>query len=204
MEIPDELLPREGAGREELRALYLADRKLLNDAWRKGNLERANTRVEKAHALLKLGVYYLQDGDKQWVPEALFLCCAYSLPVPRWCATAFTSGWRKLFVYAETGSWDDIFGKPYPKGTHISKLRDQWRDSLPTFRHIRKMKDADPSLPIDEKLFEYVGRELGVGGSTKVSEYYYYWKNQGQIEKDKKFDETINRMIEHARGDKAM
>jgi hypothetical protein len=69
----------------------------------------------------------------------------------------------------EFKSWDQAFGKPVTKSHRLRQKRDT--DSL---GKISSMVAAARSKgePIDNALFEKIGRDLGLGGATRVKELY--------------------------------
>jgi len=116
---------------------------------------------------------YLQ-GDKGAVLEALYLCMREHLPIPVWCEKAYMTGFEKVRGY-EVGSWDGAFGKPHPKGTHLGAKEEKRRTMGKVFRRVRELSAS--GHPVDNNMFEKVGRELGIGGKSKTGEYYYAFIN---------------------------
>jgi hypothetical protein len=105
-------------------------------------------------------------------PEALLqminICCIVEAPLPEWVRKGFI----KAYLAGESGgigSWNKVFGPPRTKG--------QWQRLM---RNVRSAHDVWKMVseakmrrePIDDKLFGDIGRKLGIGGKTLVSELY--------------------------------
>jgi hypothetical protein len=124
----------------------------------------------------------LPDGDKWALLYAIRQCLLLKRPLPEWLRLAFLRAYDSATGY-EIKSWDDAFGRPHAKGTHLQKER---RKLQLRFDIIRRIKELASEMPIDERLFEKVGKELGIGGSTTVKDIYY--------EERRKFDEMENEL----------
>lgn len=116
-------------------------------------------------------------GDKPALLEAMYGCIMYAIPLPLWCKKAFLSACREVYDY-KAKSWEDVFGRPHPKGTHLATKREEREKSLLVYEEIRQIKKENPSIPIDGDLFERVGKKFGTGGKTKTEEWYYKQKHE--------------------------
>lgn len=180
-------LPIEGEGRNEMKQFYSWDFETAWNAQDKWESERTPGSYERgpffrwagAQELRKIFDAY-KSGNKQAVIEALHICSLNSLPLPRWCEMAFLSAYRKIRQYKEK-SWDNVFGRPHPKGTHLEAKKEEYEKSLRVYRRIKEIKRENPDIPIDGHLFETIGLEFGTGGKTKTEQWYYKWKNRHQI-----------------------
>lgn len=176
-------LPIEGPGRDDLMQLYawsLEDAIKAQDEW--STLYGPNVqgrgpicRWMGAQELKELHELY-RTKNSAAIIEALFVCSLNSLPIPRWCEMAFLASYRKVRHY-KAKSWDDVFGPPHPKGTHLKTKRQEREFGWKVYHRIQQVKKDDPSIPIDGWLFEKIGKEFGIGGKTLTEEYYYKWKN---------------------------
>jgi hypothetical protein len=72
-------------------------------------------------------------------------------------------------------SWDEVFRPPVEKGQSIEALRRKLKYASKIWHAVRARHAAGEA--IGEALFEAVGRELGLGGST-VRDVYYKMKNK--------------------------
>lgn len=114
------------------------------------------------------------QGDRYWVLTAIKVCADSKLPLPEWAAEAYIEGYD-IVVRDKAKSWDHAFGHPYPKGTHPNAHKKREKHGLPIWNEINSILVAMPDTPIDEALFEKVGKKYGVG-KTRASEYFYFWK----------------------------
>jgi hypothetical protein len=111
----------------------------------------------------------LEDGDKWALLYAIHQCLLLKRPLPEWLRLAFLRAYDSKTGY-EIKSWDDAFGRPHTKGTHVHKEK---RNLQLRYDIIRRVEELASEMPIDEHLFEKVGKDLGIGGSTTVSDIYY-------------------------------
>lgn len=121
-----------------------------------------------------------KDGDRGAILESLYLCTLNDLPIPSWVTLAYLKAFRDVYHY-RAKSWDDVFGQPHAKGTHLEAKKEEWEKSLRVYQRIKKIKQKNPDTPIDGHLFETVGKEFGTGGKTKTEQWYYKWKNKLKI-----------------------
>jgi len=175
----DNHLPTEGPGREDMMQLYSwtfedaieAQAEFEHDGKGRGPLFRwlAAQDLKELHTL-----YF--TGDTTALMDALFSCSLNSLPLPRWLEMAFLAAYRKVRHY-KAKSWDDVFGRPHPKGTHLRTKDQERKYALRVFFRIEQIRRDEPHTAIDGAIFERVGKEFGIGGKTLTEEYYYKIKN---------------------------
>jgi hypothetical protein len=105
-------------------------------------------------------------GDKSALLDAIYHCLLMKRPLPEGLRTKFLHTYESRARF-EIRSWDEVFGRPVPKSTHLEKERRnaEWR-----FRILERVRELAP--PIDKGLFDQIGKELGISGTT-VSEIYY-------------------------------
>ncbi len=178
--LPNDDLPTEGADRAQMQKIYsltyeqalIAQEKWAadgnHDQWERGPFHR----WIGAQALKEIHKQYRTRQNPDAVIEALYECAYYSLPIPSWCERAYISAYRNIRQY-KAKSWDDVFGKPHPKGTHIATKRQEREMTWRVYSEIQKIKRESPSTPIDGFLFDHIGRKLGIGGKTLTEAYYY-------------------------------
>lgn len=175
----DNHLPTEGQGRDEMMQIYAWS---FEDAWNAqeewamsyGQNIRARGpffRWIGAQELKELYDIY-KAGNSQAIMEALFVCSLNSLPLPRWCESAFLSAYRNVRQY-KAKNWDDVFGSPHKKGIHLGAKRQEREFAWKVYEKIQQIKKDDPSIAIDGFLFERVGREFAIGGKTLTEKLYY-------------------------------
>ena len=110
-----------------------------------------------------------EAGNQTALLPMILICVQDQKPLPDWAGTAF----EELYHWVIMGgarSWDDAFGSPHPKGRHVNAVRLE-KLKYKVHRRVRDIHDKE-RVPIDNELFERVGRELGIGGKTAVSELY--------------------------------
>ena len=92
--------------------------------------------------------------------------------MPKWLQRAYRIAYRKVRHY-NAGSWDEVFERPHPKNTQLETKREKRLKSFKIYNRVNEIIMNEPNTPIDKYLFERVGRDLGIGGATKISEIYY-------------------------------
>lgn len=118
------------------------------------------------------------NGSGLDVLEAIQTCIRYKLVVPEWLGDAFRKRLNSVRLH-EVASWDSpqAFGKPFPKGAHLARLRKDSRSGPVIYQCVRQLLTADPTRPIDESLFEDVAAKFaknvkGLGRSECQRIYY--------------------------------
>lgn len=116
------------------------------------------------------------EEDRYQLMTAIRICANHNLPLPDWAADAFIKAYDTV-NNARAKSWNTVFGNPYPKGTHLSALRKRRMKKFAVWNEITLILKTEPDIPVDEYLFETVGKKFGLG-KTLASEYYYAAKQQ--------------------------
>ena len=96
----------------------------------------------------------------RFILMAIDFCFSTGKPVPESIRKSFVRIYANQRAYK---SWDRAFGQPRRRANGLKSLGDIERLVL-----VAKSNGQ----PIDNDLFETIGRELGVGGSTKVKDLY--------------------------------
>ena len=122
-----------------------------------------------------------ESGNKSALLYALYGCLELKRPIPEWARAALLEACEAVERF-EIKSWDDVFGRPLPKGMHLEKERRNARLRPLIIERVRKAET------IDKALFEEIGESLGISG-TLASNLYY--DEQGR-ELRKIFDEIID------------
>ena len=120
-----------------------------------------------AHYLRAIGELFEIGGERNKLLEALFICVTYGFALPKWLEIAFAEAYMDVSFKAAI-SWDEVFGKPHPKGTRATDEREKLFDAFLVWKGVIEMQEEGHS--VDEGLFSKLGRELGIGGKTKVAE----------------------------------
>lgn len=114
---------------------------------------------------------YESSGDAWYVLVAIRHCAANDIPLPEWLALAYIERFDNV-LNARAKSWDDAFGAPYPKGAHLHRIRRDRQLKFAVYNAVSDIRRTDPTTPIDERLFERVGKQFAIS-KTKANELYY-------------------------------
>jgi len=133
-----------------------------------------------AHYFKDLEKGYKKSKNKSIILEAVFVCTLNDFDLPEWLKAAYRTAYRNVRHY-RAGSWSEAFGPAHPKGAHIPAKRELRENEYLIYNRIREIIALEPETPIDGHLFERVGRELGIGGKTKISKIYYKIKKRLNI-----------------------
>jgi hypothetical protein len=111
--------------------------------------------------------------DKTALFRVLTLCALFRRPLPEWASAAFISIYRAALA-GEIRSWDDVFGRPWEqekRGAQQRGVRTQsWKWEV--WKLVHELHEGEGKPPIDDALFERVGKELGIGGRSTVKALY--------------------------------
>ena len=114
-----------------------------------------------------------EEGDMPSLLRMLVQCAFYRRTMPEWAANALVSNYRAALA-GQIRSWDDVFGRPWqqerPRAQRRSVRTRTWKWEVWKLVHERHKGKGKP--PIDNKLFEKVGRELAIGGKSTVAALY--------------------------------
>ena len=122
------------------------------------------------HALDNLKSRF-EAGDEFALLTAIRKCANFNIVMPEWVASAYIARYDRVH-FCQVDSWDKAFGRPYPKGVHVGKLRRRLELRFDVYNRIRKVLTREPDTPIDDGLFEKVGADVGIG-KTFCKELYY-------------------------------
>ena len=142
------------------------------------DLVQAVQRQAYAHELLELHQTFIETKDWRLIPRAVYLCAMGDFSMPRWLTKAYVLAYRKVNLYHDADQWDQVLGRPHPKGSQRHPRQQRWKFQAVVYNRIMEIKKTDPKAAIDGYLFEVVGRELGIGGKTLTEEYFYAEKKR--------------------------
>lgn len=109
-------------------------------------------------------------GNKSAALKAVSVCFEHDLAVPTWASDALVAVQKAIDEY-QARSWDEVLGRPHPKGKHLAAQRKRMR--LRAKIHWAVLEAVgDHARPIDECLFEEIGSRFSVG-KTLAAELYY-------------------------------
>ncbi len=109
-----------------------------------------------------------EAGEKIALLGAIRICANHDMPLPDWAASAFIRGYDNVLA-CRSDSWDEVFGRPYKKGAHLSRMRQAREKRGAVWLKVNAAVQRDE--PINRELFESIGREIGVG-KTRAEELY--------------------------------
>jgi hypothetical protein len=128
--------------------------------------------AEKAH---------IEAGDGFAVLACIRHCVTHGLVAPVWLAYAFNQRYDSV-LNCRADSWDDpqAFGRPYPKGKHLNALRKARVNRFAVLNAVNAKLMSEPETAIDKRLFESIGKPLGLGSTSTEELYYQALKITGQ------------------------
>jgi hypothetical protein len=113
-----------------------------------------------------------QAEDKTALLRMLVQCALFRRTMPEWAASAVVSIHRAALA-GEIRSWNDVFGRPWqqerPRAQRRSLRTRTWKWEV--WKLVHELHEAE-GKPIDNKLFEKVGRKLAIGGKSTVAALY--------------------------------
>jgi hypothetical protein len=114
-----------------------------------------------------------EKGHKNELLYCLIWCLQNNVPIQAtWVYQKFLEAYFAV-TGCEVKSWDDVFGRPLPKGGQLATERRKIEIRWSVYECIRNRHEAGEPL---EKLFREVGKDFGIG-STVAKELYYDIKN---------------------------
>lgn len=107
------------------------------------------------------------------VLAAIRKCVTRGLVAPEWLAYEFNRRFDSV-LNCRAKSWDDplAFGLPFKKGSNLNALRKKRNLMFAVWSEVNRKLVESESMPIDEYLFEIVGKKFYIG-KTLTGEYYY-------------------------------
>lgn len=103
------------------------------------------------------------------VLAAVCVCALNDLVMPDWLVREFINRYRSV-LHCHVGSWDDAFGRPYPKGKHLAALRKARRHRVGVFVDVIDM--VKRGRKINKELFKEVGKVHDLGATLAEKLYY--------------------------------
>src|SRR5262249_25742418 len=95
-----------------------------------------------------------EAGDKAVLLDTMYWCLELRRLIPEWARIAFADAYEAAEQF-KIRSWEEVFGRPVPKGTHLKpRKRDAALPSI-IFEHVEALKRA--GRKVDKKdLFKEV------------------------------------------------
>jgi hypothetical protein len=110
-----------------------------------------------------------ESGNKSVLLDGLYVCLELRRPIPEWLQQAFLKVFESV-ERCEIRTWEQVFGKPVPRGTHLRPRKRDAELHLIIIEHVEALKRA--GRKVDKDLFREVGKEWGIN-ATRASEIYY-------------------------------
>jgi hypothetical protein len=108
-----------------------------------------------------------EEGNKAVLLMAIHLCFLMKKPVPDWLRLSFIEAYQQATAF-NIRSWDEVFAPPVKKRTQLEKRKKYVDLRYPiAIRVISRGAKA-----IDKSLFDEIGRELNISGTTASDIYY--------------------------------
>src|SRR5262245_8948207 len=126
-------------------------------------------------------------GDKSALLSAIHHCSLLKRSLPEWARLGFSNAYESATGY-EIKSWDEVFGRPHPKGAHLGTERRNFKLRPIIIERVQALRTEKP---VDKALFEMIGKELGISGTT-VNEIYYDERCRNLYEMIYGFDTSDN------------
>lgn len=144
------------------------------------HLKAREAEIKALHAeVLEVEKKRYDLGVKKSILTCLCYCLKYDEPIPRWCKDAYIGAIEQV-EDCRARHWSDVFGRAHPKGAHLKPKSDLFKEYIAVYDRISE-RIANGEA-VDGHLFESVGRELGIGGKTKIEQYYYKVKKWNEME----------------------
>ena len=106
-----------------------------------------------------------ETGERNKLMTALFVCCLFQIEIPAWARKAI------ILAFGSTPkTWDDVFGRPIPKGKSVTAHRRRQRMIEPVTKRVRELHASGKS--IGPELFETVAEQFGSSAST-IRDIFY-------------------------------
>ena len=108
------------------------------------------------------------EGHKAVLLMAIHQCFLMRKPVPDWLRLSFIEAYQQATAF-NIRSWDEVFAPPVKKGTQLEK-RKKYADLR--YPIAIRVASRGASQAIDKGLFDEIGRELNISGTTASDIYY--------------------------------
>lgn len=121
-------------------------------------------------------------GKRPWaVLTAVHLSIRSGIKAPEWARRELDRIMDRAFI-GELKSWDDAFGRPPTRGSFERFVKFS-KAIVGADRMIAEARERGE--PIDDRLFDKIGRALGVGGKTSVKKAYRALKLFRELERQR-------------------
>jgi hypothetical protein len=124
---------------------------------------------------LEIAKQKFEEGNKAVLLMAMHQCLLMMKPLPKWLRLAFIEAYQSATAF-EIRSWDEVFGPPQEKGTHLESRKQHAKMRYPVAFHVHRLSAS--GRPIDKGMFEEIAEKLRKDGveaikATTVEKIYY-------------------------------
>ena len=106
---------------------------------------------------LEIAKQKFEEGNKAVLLMALHQCLLMKKPLPEWLRLAFIRAYQSATAF-EIRSWDEAFGPPHKKGTHLETRKQHAKLRYLVAFHVYSLRAIGRS--IDKGMFEEIAEEL--------------------------------------------
>jgi hypothetical protein len=124
----------------------------------------SNAQWAEGHSRALKSAY--EAGNKNALWKMIVVCALSKSPIPGWAASIL-EGADGYVAWGELNSWDELFGKPRQKSRSVMI---GWNRRLEVWERIMDLHHR--GAPINDDLFDRVGKELGIGARETVRKLY--------------------------------
>jgi len=147
-----------------------------------------------------------EDGGRQ-IMRCVALCAIHALALPPWLRDAFVQR-HNLVSDAYVATWDEAFGRPWPKRTRMAIVRRRRVLKQRVHAAVWTLIRLHPKRSVNRSLFEEVGRRREIARSGSEVESLYYealdegmlnvatWRNAGLPSDPARIEKSAGRIAE--------
>jgi len=111
-------------------------------------------------------------GEKGALMSMIVFCACENVPLPDWAAEVMLQA-HQDWQSGELESWGDVFGKHYRGKSRKGARRDTPAHVIRVSQEVLRLHRQE-EYPMDEALFEAVGKKFGIAATTVKKLFYGY------------------------------
>jgi hypothetical protein len=104
-----------------------------------------------------------EAGHKFALMQAIDECASAGFPMPCWVADAYGKAFAEIHG-AKTRSWDDVFGKPFEKGTQLPYIRKAQAISSSVREELEELKRN--RVPLTSETYDALAKRYNTNRDT--------------------------------------
>jgi len=98
-----------------------------------------------------------EEKSSRAVLLAIRECAEHRLAMPDWLAHEFINQVHRV-TSGQVASWDEVFGRPLPKGRHLETRRSAYLNQFSVLKKVTELRAS--GLPVGKGLFEMAAEQL--------------------------------------------